>query len=1029
MESDKTGTEEFELTEDNLEQAYLYLKNYAYYDNCNFFLKQKIAEFEDDSYEEKIKELAQFLNDENSLKNDDFEKWLDSIDCYVLPKSVSRPEDHDNNGKEGGLVISNVTSSAKYHVDRVDYFISASVELHIIDVLWSLIVGPILEDDLSECCYGNRIDESVKTFTQERYSRNARSLFKYYVKQYGSWRDQALSVATDIHKNNENVALLSLDLKSYFYNIDLEFNEIADKIKEAFKDRLLDIALRLNEFLEKIFSAYRENMTRYLELTHPECVSKLALPIGFASSSVLGNWYLAKFDKNIIEKVRPDYYGRYVDDMIMVFGNPTTDFKEIPTVEYLVTKFLKDYLTKDNEDGNGQNYYIKVQNNKLPVQKDKLIYYQLEKEYSRAVLDVFKEELQQRSSAFRFLPEEEIDGELDRFAYDILYEGSHNKLRSIAGIKENATELAGYLARHIILHRLCKVNRKDSVIPQLERFFKGKNILQFSRLWEKVYQYAVVVRDYQFIQIFYNYLNSQIDKAVVNLENNDRGVWDLPEKLQESLENYNKISLGLSIALLDTKIFQLEEETSNGGNGNERLPVSLAKDEEIGALAKTFRNANLIRHHLVAWPLANFTNFDGDLTDEKEFRRSYYESEAGMGFDGKKFQRSPRFIHFEECQLFYLPKLLTKKGEERLISRQKSWQNKFWTQYLKYFPEKQLKRAIRMNASCETWVLESCEEAFSEEGDPKEKKGDSEKMKINKSSSIVGKKPLSPPKKVRIALANIKIKKSDIEKAIRKDKQPNISFERQKALYEIMNSAVRERADILVMPELSIPVSWLPFMASHCRKHQMAMIFGLEHWEVGGYVFNLLVELLPFKLSEKYKSCYMTARVKNHYAPDELRLIDDLRLKPPDSSDGNESYYNKVSWRGVNFVSYNCYELSDIQHRALFKSEIDILFACVCNKDTNYYQSILESAVRDMHCYVVQSNASQYGGSCVLRPAKTAEKIILFVKGGENSCVLITEIDVAALRDFQYKPSFTSTSYNNFKPLPPGFDSEKVLER
>lgn len=280
--------------------------------------------------------------------------------------------------------------------------------------------------------------------------------------------------------------------------------------------------------------------------------------------------------------------------------------------------------------------------------------------------------------------------------------------------------------------------------------------------------------------------------------------------------------------------------------------------------------------------------------------------------------------------------------------------------------------------------------------------------------------------KTKIALANIKIEESDIEKGIRKDRKPNISFEKQGDLYDILNCAVREEADMLIMPELSIPVSWLPFMAAHSRTHQLAMIFGLERWNVDGFVYNLLVELLPFKLSEKYNSCFMTARLKNHYAPEELRLIENLRLLPAGTLGKDKNYYNRISWNGITFASYNCFELSDIGHRMLFKSEIDVLFACVCNKDTNYYQDILGSAVRDLHCYVVQSNASQYGGSCVLRPMKTEDKIMLYVKGGDNPSVLITEIDVAALRDFQYKPN-PGNKYG-FKPLPPGFDSEKVLE-
>lgn len=1016
MKSDKTAPKNFELTEDDVRHAYLYLKNYAYYENINFFLKKKVAKFECDSFDVSIEKLSSLLNDGNFTTSSVFKNWLESIDCYVLPKSISRSEDKDGNGKENGLFISNVTSSSKYHV-KVNYFISAPVELHIIEVLWCLIVGPILDEDLSECCYGSRLDDSAKKFTQQKNAGNFRSLFKYYVKQYGSWRDQALSVATDIHKNNESVALLSLDLKSYFYNINLDFSKIADQIETVFedKDQLRGIALKLNKSLEMIFSAYSRKMAPSLKSTHPGCENKLSLPIGLASSALLGNWYLSKFDKDILEKVRPDYYGRYVDDIIMVFRNPRTDYGDEPPVKSFVRRFLREQLIECNKNATNPCFYIKIGDNKLPVQQDKLIFYLLDKEHSRAVLEVFREELQERSSAFRFLPGEDVERELDRFAYDVLYEGSHNKLRSIKGLIENETELVSYLERQIILHRLCKFDKKDSVARQLERFFKGENVFRFSRLWEKVYRYAVVVRDYDFIQTFYKDLNSEIGKASVFQEPKDPRAEDLSKKLRKDMKLYNKISLGLSVALLDMDLIQSHGELSGRGKRSEGLRLFLKKHRKIRRLAVAFRDANLIRHNLVAWPMANYTGFRGDLTDERKFRESH-----DLDFKDEKIQRSPRFIHFDEWQLFCLQKSLAQKEQRSLVG----WQKKFQEECQEYSSRIRVERSDDGQASGEMPVCESLRETFSKE-EGSEKSGNSEK--IRKCSFIVGKKPESPPKKIRIALANIKIKKSDIEHAIRKDKKPNISFERQKVLYEIMNSAIREKADVLVMPELSTPVSWLPFMVAHCRRHQLAMIFGLEHWEVCGQVHNLLVELLPFKMSEKYHSCFMTARIKNHYAPKELKLIENLRLKPPHTLDNHESYYNKISWRGITFASYNCYELSDIEHLALFKSEIDILFACCCNRDTNYYQSILESAVRDIHCYVIQSNASQYGASCVLRPAKTEEKTMLFVKGGENPCVLITEIDVAALRDFQYKPN--SWSKDSFKPLPPGFDSEKVLER
>ncbi|WP_196517965.1 hypothetical protein [Halomonas sp. PA16-9] len=65
-----------------------------------------------------------------------------------------------------------------------------------------------------------------------------------------------------------------------------------------------------------------------------------------------------------------------------------------------------------------------------------------------------------------------------------------------------------------------------------------------------------------------------------------------------------------------------------------------------------------------------------------------------------------------------------------------------------------------------------------------------------------------------VAIANIKVHEEDIVSAIRKDSSPNLSFDRQQKLYAILNSALKEKVDLLVMPEVSIPVSWLPFMIS-----------------------------------------------------------------------------------------------------------------------------------------------------------------------------------------------------------------------
>ena len=314
------------------------------------------------------------------------------------------------NGEENELFISNVTTSSRYRADKVNYFIIAPVELHVIEVLWCLVVGPLMEEELRECCFGNRMDDAAKNFTRGAFDAgNSRSLFKYYMGQYGSWRDRALETAKEISESGEDVALLSLDLKFYYYNIDLNFEKITDRIEEGFRnnDRLRDIALALTDSLEKIFSAYHEKTVPLLSSTHPGCEGRTGLPVGFLSSSILANWYLAGFDREMLETARPDYYGRYVDDILMVFRNPGA-VRGDDAVRSFVGKHLGGQLIEEDgetgEDSSGSGYYVKVDGNHLPVQRDKLILHFLEKEHSRAGLEVFRQELQERSSAFRFLP-------------------------------------------------------------------------------------------------------------------------------------------------------------------------------------------------------------------------------------------------------------------------------------------------------------------------------------------------------------------------------------------------------------------------------------------------------------------------------------------------------------------------------------------------------------------------------------------------------------------------------------------------
>lgn len=93
------------------------------------------------------------------------------------------------------------------------------------------------------------------------------------------------------------------------------------------------------------------------------------------------------------------------------------------------------------------------------------------------------------------------------------------------------------------------------------------------------------------------------------------------------------------------------------------------------------------------------------------------------------------------------------------------------------------------------------------------------------------------------------------------------------------------------------------------------------------------------------------------------------------------------------------------------------------------YSNILESLSRDIHCYCVQVNSSDYGDSRITKPSKTEDKDIMRTKGGINSTILVDEIDVSQIRDFQLKEYNLQAYDKKFKPTPPGFKPDVVLKK
>lgn len=275
--------------------------------------------------------------------------------------------------------------------------------------------------------------------------------------------------------------------------------------------------------------------------------------------------------------------------------------------------------------------------------------------------------------------------------------------------------------------------------------------------------------------------------------------------------------------------------------------------------------------------------------------------------------------------------------------------------------------------------------------------------------------------KLKLAIANVRLKHDNFVKVVKES--PNRDYERYELVSRIINGAIDEHADMVIMPEAFMPFEWLSTVARTCARNNLALVTGVEHIKIHSNIYNLTAVILPYE-DAMSKNAYISFHLKTHYAPAEKREINGYRLQ-----EISGKHYEIYKWYGCYFPVYCCYELTSIIDRSMFQSYADFLVAIEWNRDVNYYSNILESLSRDIHCYCVQVNSSDYGDSRITKPSKTEEKDIMRTKGGINSTILVDEIDIGRMREFQLKEYELQATDKSFKPTPPGFQPDIVLKK
>lgn len=303
-----------EYSNDLVKKAYKKLKCSVYFDKTQLLLRQQIVEFEDGDIDAKLDKIYSALTNSKKWKQLQGE-ILDSISVKVFPKSIVGTR-NKKNASEGShddrRSVSLLTNREpeEIQIDKLQSFINMRVEGHILGVLWLLAIGWKLDKDLYENSYGNRLRKLIIRELEKDDGKISYSpyLFEPYFQQYESWRDSALELAQNSINKNQDVIIVTMDFKRFFYSVDLNeeaFDKIWNETTASEEQNTKDIwAKRLNSFVQQVIS-------RYSECYYDGDKVRNILPIGFLPSNVLGDWCLKRFDKAVSDGWNPLYFGRY----------------------------------------------------------------------------------------------------------------------------------------------------------------------------------------------------------------------------------------------------------------------------------------------------------------------------------------------------------------------------------------------------------------------------------------------------------------------------------------------------------------------------------------------------------------------------------------------------------------------------------------------------------------------------------------------------------------------------------------------
>lgn len=191
-----------------------------------------------------------------------------------------------------------------------------------------------------------------------------------------------------------------------------------------------------------------------------------------------------------------------------------------------------------------------------------------------------------------------------------------------------------------------------------------------------------------------------------------------------------------------------------------------------------------------------------------------------------------------------------------------------------------------------------------------------------------------------------------------------------------VEAAVKEGADIIVFPELSIPRRFLLSTLKLCARNNLILIGGLEYYvdrygnATNSTVISFPVDELKNPLGRKFVAF---EQIKHFPSAEEKHLLEVVPTRRKYFYVPGDTLF-VFRQKDFNFAVLTCSDFLSMKLRLKLQESVQLVFVPAQNKDNTSYDHIAESSIRDLHCYAVICNNLISGSSFIYAPYYNKEK-------------------------------------------------------